>query len=150
MTYPTRRALTADLMLYSQMQGFAYTTLIVLAKDIHDGSSADGSGDTAHLLPSVAGAIYLLVASTTHDFQAGFSLLVDDLCAGQRVFGFGLLVVYGIMLSAAMTVIVSTSENSETVVLNAVTVIFIADLVSPATRKSPLYTIPITRVRVVT
>lgn len=134
------------------MQGFAYTTLIVLAKDIHDDGLAEEGGDTAHLLPSVAGAMYLLVASTTHDFQAGFSLLVDGLCAGQRVFGLGLLAVYGIMLSAAMTVIVSTSENSETVVLNAVTVIFIADLVSASNTydDSPPPVIPVTGVHVFT
>ena len=50
--------------------------------------------------------------------------------AGHRAFGIGLLIVYGIMITAAMTVLVSTSENSASLVLNAVTVLFIADLVS--------------------
>lgn len=93
---------------------------------------------THYLLPSFVGAMYLLVASTAHDFRAGFSLLVDGLCVGHHAFGIGILALYGLMLSAAITVIVSTSENSETVVINAVTVVFIADLVSAATHKSSL------------
>lgn len=76
--------------------------------------------------------MYLLFASTTHDLRAGFSLLVGGSCAGHRAFGVGLLTVYGFMLSAAMTVIVSSEDNG-TVVINAVAVIFIADLVSAAT-----------------
>eukprot|EP00904_Undaria_pinnatifida_P010742 jgi/Undpi1/6799/HiC_scaffold_21.g09275.m1 len=114
------------------MQGFAYTMLIVLARATSESdtsSGGDDAGDSGHLLPSVTGAIYLLIASTAHDLCAGFSLrLVNGLCAGHRAFGVGLLVVHGIMTSAAMTVLVSTSDDSASVVLNAVTVLFIADL----------------------
>ena len=74
--------------------------------------------------------MYLLVASTTHDLRAGFWLSVDGSRAGQRAFGIGLLIVYGTMITAAMTVLVSTSNNSASLLLNAVTVVFIADLVS--------------------
>lgn len=87
----------------------------------------------ASLLPAVVVAMYLLFASTTHDLRAGFSLLVGGLCAGHRAFGVGLLTVYGFMISAAMTVIVSISADNGTVVINAVAVIFIADLVSACT-----------------
>ena len=90
------------------------------------------SEETSYLLPSVTGAMYLLVASTTHDLRAGYVLLVDGSRAGHRAFGMGLLIVYGIMIAAAMTVLVSTSDDSASVVLNAVTVLFIADLVSAA------------------
>ena len=118
------------------MQGFAYTTLILLAGSTSS-SDGDTSGESGGLLPSVTGAMYLLVASTTHDLRSGFSLLVDGSCAGHRAFGIGLLAVYGIMISAAMTVLVSTSNDIVSVVLNAVTVLFIADLVSAPTQ-SPL------------
>ena len=76
--------------------------------------------------------MYLLIASTTHDLRAGYSLSFSGSSAGHRAFGIGLLIVYGIMITAAMTVLVSTSENSASLVLNAVTVLFIADLVSVA------------------
>ena len=115
------------------MQGFAYATLIVLAQRPSN-SDTDTGRESGYLLPSVTGAMYLLVASTTHDLRAGYSLSVNGSCAGHRGFGIGLLVVYGIMITAAMTVPVSTLENSASLVLNAVTVLFIADLVS-ATRK---------------
>ena len=115
------------------MQGFAYATLIVLAQRPSN-SDTDTGRESGYLLPSVTGAMYLLVASTTHDLRAGYSLSVNGSCAGHRAFGIGLLIVYGIMITAAMTVLVSTSENSASLVLNAVTVLFIADLVS-ASRK---------------
>ena len=109
--------------------------LIVLARATSSsdaGSSADDRDESGYLLPSLTGAMYLLVASTTHDLYAGFSLLVDGSCASHRAFGVSLLIVYGIMISAAMTVLVSTSHDSAAVVLNAVTVLFVADLVSAA------------------
>lgn len=113
------------------MQGFSLTMLIVLdratSKSDTAGSPA-GHGEWRYLLPSVTGSMYLLVASTTHDLRAGFSLMVDGSCAGHRAFGIALLIVYGIMMSAAMTVLMSTSDDSASVVLNAVTVLFIADL----------------------
>lgn len=93
--------------------------------------------ESGFLLPTVTGAMYLLAASTTHDLCAGFSLLVDGSCAGHRAFGFGLLIVHGVMVVAAMTVLVSTSDDSASVVLNAVTVLFVADLVSSGTHGMP-------------
>lgn len=117
------------------MQGFAYTMPIVLAgptSNTSPVSSDEDSRESDCLLPSVTGAMYLLVASTSHDLRAGFLLLVDGLCAGHRAFGIGFLVVYGIMTSAAMTVFMSISDDSASVVLNAVTVLFIADLVRRA------------------
>ena len=111
------------------MQGFAYATLIVLDQRPSN-SDTDSSRESGSLLPSVTGAMYLLIASTTHDMRAGYSLLFSGSSAGHRAFGIGLLIVYGIMITAAMTVLVSTSENSASLVLNSVTVLFIADLVS--------------------
>ena len=73
------------------MQGFAYTTLIVLARNASN-SDTDTSRESGYLLPSVTGSMYLLVASTTHDLRAGFSLSVDGSRAGQRAFGIGLLI----------------------------------------------------------
>lgn len=121
--------------------------LIVVARvksNSDTGGSADDDDESDYLLPSVTGAMYLLVASTAHDLRAGYSLLVDGRCAGHRAFGTGLLVVYGIMVSAAMTVLVSTSEDSASVVLNAVTVLVVADLVSAAPHMNfvPVYNIP--------
>lgn len=97
------------------------------------GNSPAENGQSPYLLPSVTGAMYLLIASTTHDVRAGFSLLVDGSCPGHRAFGLSLLVVYAVMSSAAVTVLMSTSEDSTSVLLNAVTVLFVADLVSAAT-----------------
>lgn len=119
------------------MQGFSFTVLIVLAratpKSETAGSPPDDNGESRHLiLPAVTGSMYLLVASTTHDLRAGFLLSVDGSCAGHRVFGIALLIVYGIMMSAAMTVLMSTSDDSASIILNAATVLFIADLVSAA------------------
>lgn len=93
-------------------------------------SSANHGRQSTYLLPAVTGAMYLLLSSTAHDLRAGFSMLVDGRCPGQRSFGFGLLVVYGIMITVAMTVLASTSEDSASVLLNAVAVLFIADLVN--------------------
>lgn len=109
--------------------------LIVLAKnpaDSETGSSAHSKGKSGYILPSITGAMYLLIVSTIHDLRTGFSLMMEVSCASHRAFGIGLLIVYGIMISAAMTVLVSTSHDSASVVLNAVTVLFIADIVSEA------------------
>ena len=117
------------------------------------GSSGDHSGKSGFLLPTVTGAMYLLISSTTHDLFAGFSLLVDGSSPGHRAFGVGLLLVHGVMVVAAMTVLVSTSDDSASVVLNAVTVLFIADLASTAGRSinnySPLHTSFTTRIRII-
>ena len=70
-------------------------------------SSADDSGDSGYLLPSVTGAMYSLVASTSHNLRGGFSLLlVDESYAGHRAFCACLLVAYGVMINAEMTVLV--------------------------------------------
>lgn len=128
--------LAADVMVcFVQIQGFAYIMLIVLARPISNSetsSTTDDNEESGYLLASVTGAMYLLVASTSQDLRAGFSLLADGSCTGHRAFGLTLITVYGTMISAAMTVLVSTSQDSASVVLNAVTVLFIADLVSRA------------------
>lgn len=126
-----------------QIQGFSYAILVVLSgRTATDdaGSSEDDRDATKYLLPSVTGATYLLVASTTHDLRAGFSLLVDGNSAGHRAFGIGLLIVYGIMLAAAMKVLASTSADSASVVLNAVSVLFIADLVRTCSIRLTIFT----------
>lgn len=126
------------------MQGFAYTVLIILARSTTlsiTASSAGRSDASDYELPSVIGAMYLLVASTSHDLRAGFTLLVDGSCLCHRAFGVGLLIVYGIMISAAMIVLVSTSDDSASVVLNAVTVLFVADLVRESIRSSRRLTV---------
>lgn len=92
----------------------------------------DGKGRPEYVLASVTAAIYILVASTSHDLTAGFSLMVKGPCFGHRAFGIALLTVHGVMFSAAMTVLVSTSHDSTSVLLNAVAVLFVADLVSAA------------------
>ena len=79
------------------MQGFAYATLIVLAQRPSN-SDPDTNKESGYLLPSVTGAMYLLVASTTHDLRAGYSLSFSGSCVGHRAFGIGLLIVYGIMI----------------------------------------------------
>lgn len=109
--------------------------LIARAKD--DGSSTTATTsnegeDSGYSMASVTGAMYLLVASTTPDLRAGFTLLVDGLRYYQRVFGGALLTLYGLMIWAAMKVLFTTSNDDASVVINAVTVLFIADVVSSA------------------
>lgn len=113
-----------------QLQGLAYTTLIVRAGVDTDGDDLDEDDDSGYSLASITGAMYLLVASTTPDLRAGFSLLVDGFRVRHRVFGFFLLTVYALMISAAMQVLFSSAEDDASVVTNAVTVLFIADVVS--------------------
>lgn len=84
---------------------------------------------------SVTGAMYLLVASTIPDLRAGFSLLVDGSRVGHRVFGACLLTVYALMIAAAMKVLFSSANDDASMVMNAVAVLFIADLVSGKTSK---------------
>ena len=102
------------------------------AHNLGTGATDDSAGqeESPYVLPAMTGAMYLLIASTAHDVRAGFSLLVDGTCAGHRTFGVGLLIVHGVMITAAISVLLSTSQDSASVVLNGVTVIFIADLVS--------------------
>lgn len=115
--------------LYVQLQGLAYIMLIARAKTDSETQRSDDD-DEGYSMASVTGAMYLLVASTTPDLRAGFTLLVDGLRGYQRVFGAALLTLYGLMICAAMKVLFTTSNDDASVVINAVTVLFIADVVS--------------------
>lgn len=81
---------------------------------------------------SVTAALYLLVQTASLDLRAGFSLLVDGPSARYRSFGAALLVAFGLLVTAAMRVIFSSAENDAAVVANAVSILFVADLVSGA------------------
>lgn len=114
--------------------------LIVLARAAPSSGAGvtgddDGSQTEQYVLASVTGAMYLLVASTTHDLRAGYSLFVDGPDAHHRAFGIGILTVFVVMISSAMNVLVSTSSDSTSIMLNAVAVLFIADLVSAAVNR---------------
>ena len=85
-------------------------------------------------MASVTGAMYLLVASTTPDLRAGFSLLVDGTRVDHRVFGTCLLIVYALMIGAAMKVLFSSANDDTSMVVNAVAVLFIADVVGAGNR----------------
>lgn len=117
--------------MHVQLQGLAYIMLIVRAKS--DSGNQSDEDDSGYSMASVTGAMYLLVASTTPDLRAGFTLLVDGLRVYQQVFGGALLTLYGLMICAAMKVLFTTSNDDASVVINAVTVLFIADVVSQAT-----------------
>lgn len=117
--------------MYVQLQGLAYIMLIARAKTDSTNGSVRG-----YSMASVTGAMYLLVASTTPDLRAGFTLLVDGLRFYQNVFGAALLTLYGLMICAAMKVLFTTSNDDTSVVINAVTVLFIADVVSLAVNSS--------------
>lgn len=103
--------------------------LIVLAKKTTDSYTDSIDDDPGNLLAAIVGAMYLLVASTTHDLRAGYSLLMEGPSAGHHAFALDLLIVYGIMILTAMTVLLLTSDDAASLVLNAVAVLFIADLV---------------------
>lgn len=98
------------------------------SKSDEDGFGND-STEPSYILPSVIGDMYLLVDHTTHDLRAGFSLLVHGDGAGHRAFGVGVIIVFGTMLCAATIVLVPTSDTAS-VMLNAVDVLFTANLVS--------------------
>lgn len=115
---------------HAQLQGLAYTTLIVRVGGNADDNLDEEDDESGYSLASITGAMYLLVASTTPDLRAGFSLLVDGFRVRHRVFGFFLLTVYALMISAAMQVLFSSADDDASVVTNAVTVLFIADVVS--------------------
>ena len=107
-----------------QFQALAYITLIIRAS-----AGESEEEDSGYSLASVTGAMYLLVASTTSDLRAGYALLVDGYYMGHRALGLSLLAVYGLMICAAMHVLMSEASDDAGLVLNAVTVLFIADLV---------------------
>lgn len=126
------------------MQGLAYGMLIALARsttssDTASNEDVDSGEEASVVMTAVTGAIYLLVVSTSHDLRAGFALLVGGGRAGHRAFGAVLLLVYGIMVSSALTVLASTSNDSASILLNAVAVLFIADLVSAAITPAPTH-----------
>lgn len=120
-----------QLVVYAQLQGLAYIMLIARAKTDSDTLISDGD-ESGYSMASVTGAMYLLVASTTPDLRAGFTLVVDGFRFYQQVFGGALLTLYGLMICAAMKVLFTTSNDDASVVINAVTVLFIADVVSRA------------------
>lgn len=109
--------------------------LIARAKSESENIRSDEE-NAAYSMASVTGAMYLLVASTTPDLRAGFTLLVDGLRFYQQVFGAALLTLYGLMICAAMKVLFTTSNDDASVVINAVTVLFIADVVSTGVHSS--------------
>lgn len=82
-----------------------------------------------YTMASVTGAMFLLVATTLHDLRAGSSLAVNGKRVSHRVFGVGLLIVWGLMITTGMKALRFSGNHDATVVLNAVTVLFIADLV---------------------
>eukprot|EP00903_Cladosiphon_okamuranus_P020345 g18665.t1 len=102
--------------------------------------SGDPPDNTAYSVVSVAAALYLLVQTASPDLRAGFSLLVDGASLRYRSFGAAMLVVFALLVTAAMKVIFSSAENDASVVAEAVTVLFIADLDEKA--KSFFVTIP--------
>lgn len=75
-------------------------------------------------------AMFLLVATASPDLTVGYSLVVDGPSPSFRVFGAALLIVFGLMVTAAMRMLFSGSEDNANVVVNSVAVLFIADLVS--------------------
>ena len=107
-----------------QFQALAYFMLIV-----RESAGASEREDSGYALAYVTGAMYVLVASTSPDLRAGFALLVDGYYMGHRAFGLSLLAVYGLMICAAMYVLMSESSDDAGLVLNAVMVLFVADLV---------------------
>lgn len=133
------------LLTHVQLQGLAYIMLIVRvdntpesAEDLEEGSeSEDDSSGSNYSLASISGAMYLLVASTTPDLRAGFSLLVDGLHPYHHVFGFVVLTLYALMVSAALKVLFADANDDASVVINAVTVLFIADVVREARQGIP-------------
>lgn len=100
--------------------------LIERAGALYDPDTANSN----YSMASVTGAMYILVAYTTPDLRAGFSLLVDGFHLYHRMFGVALLILYGLMISAAMQVLFYSAGDDASVVINAVTVLFIADVVS--------------------
>lgn len=74
--------------------------------------------------------MYLLVATASPDLMVGYSLVVDKTSGSFRVFGAALLIVFGLMVTAALRILFSGSEDNANVVANSVAVLFIADLVS--------------------
>eukprot|EP00752_Nemacystus_decipiens_P002630 g2462.t1 len=102
------------------LQALSYIVVIQRSGELPD--------DPAYSLLSVTAALYLLVQTASPDLRAGFSLLVDGASSRYRSFGAAMLVVFGLLVTAAMKVIFSSAENDGAVVANAVTVLFIADL----------------------
>lgn len=130
-----KRSTRSRLASPSQLQGLLYGALLHLVGNDsssdrgNDGDDDSGNGRRGYRLATIFPAMYLLVATTLPDLRAGVSLTANSVCVGHRVFGAGLLVVYGIMITTAMKVLMSTENEDATVVLNAMLVLFVADLV---------------------
>lgn len=77
--------------------------------------------------------MYLLIASTSHDLRADSFSFVDGPCVRYRVTGIGILTVFVVVISSALSVLVATLSYSVSIMLNVVAVLFVADLVSAAT-----------------
>lgn len=105
-----------------KFQGITY---ILIIKE-----SGEPLSDVAYSVVSVTAAMYLLVTTASPDLTVGYSLLVNGSSPKFRVFGAALLVVFGLMVTAAMRLLFSGSEDNANVVADSVTVLFIADLVS--------------------
>lgn len=106
---------------FSQLQALSY--IVVIRR------SGEVLGDAKFSITSVAAAMYLLVQTASPDLRTGFSLLADGASRRYFIFGACLLMVFGLLITAAMKVIFSSAENDAAVVSNAVTILFVADLV---------------------
>lgn len=106
---------------FPQFQALSYFVVIRRSGDAVDGK---------YSITSVTAALYLLVQTASPDLRTGFSLLADSASRRYFVFGACLLVVFALLITAAMKTIFSSAENDAGVVANAVTVLFVADLVS--------------------
>ena len=109
-----------------QFQALSYYVIIARS----DEEDNEGWETTSHYsLGSLIAALYLLVQTASPDLCAGFSLLVDGASFRCRVFGGAMLVVFALLVTAAMHVIFSSADNDAAVVAEAVTALFIADVV---------------------
>ena len=116
------------------MQGLLYVLLTNRAGNASSSSDTGGddddrTGQRVYQMALIFPAMYLLVATTLPDLRAAFSLMGNGLRGGHRAFGAGLLIVYGLMIGTAMKLLMSTNNDDATVVLNAMLVLFVADLV---------------------
>lgn len=105
-----------------KFQGIAYLLIIT--------ESEPPISDVSYSVQSIMAAMFLLVATASPDLTVGYSLVVDGPSPSFRVFGAALLIVFGLMVIAAMRMLFSGSEDNANVVVNSVAVLFIADLVS--------------------
>ena len=112
-----------------QFQALSYYVIIVRSGEDDDANGEEPTTSSRYSLGSLIAAVYLLVQTASPDLRAGFSLLVDGASFRLRVFGAAMLAVFGLLVTAAMKVIFSSADNDADVVAEAVTALFIADLV---------------------